>query len=504
MLAKEISRRKFLVGSGQKFTGLGLTIFAPKFLTQERRKKLNSENYIVRENAEVGTPDWFLENPAFFGEIAGYANKSSFKFGDEVSFYVSTRADNVPFKIEFFRMGWYEGAGARKIFETDKILGQSQGFWTPEEGKVGFRNGLYDEKLGLFEPNWEVSFKFEVDKRFVPGVYLARLTDIVGKQAFIPLVIQSDQADFGVCLPVTTWQAYNVYGGQSLYTGIPKGREAVKVSFARPYDIAPIAGHSAGKFLMFDYQFVRWLERVGFNSSYLASHDLHLQKPANFKAFVSTGHDEYWTREMRDNLESARTEGLNLAFFSGNSVYWQARLEPSTLGEDFQTLVCYRSKNLDPVVDKSLATDMWIKLDRPQNILTGLVGSTEGGVVKPPQYRPLVVVNTDYWVFSGTGLRTGDQIPGIIGYEYDKFIVNSFEPKDFVVIARSPVETLSGKGDFATAIVFRTWPAGSWTFSAGTIAWGWGLDDWGHANIGEFANFQIQKMTENILRKFLN
>ncbi len=62
------------------------------------------------------------------------------------------------------------------------------------------------------------------------------------------------------------------------------------------------------------------------------------------KAYISVGHDEYWSGEQRANVEAARDAGVNLLFWSGNEVYWKTRYEASIDGTDtaYRTLVCYK------------------------------------------------------------------------------------------------------------------------------------------------------------------
>ena len=45
--------------------------------------------------------------------------------------------------------------------------------------------------------------------------------------------------------------------------------------------------------------------------------------------FMSVGHDEYWSGNQRAKVEAARDAGVNLAFMSGNEVFWKTRWEAS-------------------------------------------------------------------------------------------------------------------------------------------------------------------------------
>jgi hypothetical protein len=95
---------------------------------------------------------------------------------------------------------------------------------------------------------------------------------------------------------------------------------------------------------------VRWLERNGYDVAYITDIDTH-EQPAmllRHRAFFSVGHDEYWSKQMRDNVEAALRSGVSLGFFSGNEMYWNIRLESSPLGPD-RVITCYKSAILDPI-----------------------------------------------------------------------------------------------------------------------------------------------------------
>ena len=76
---------------------------------------------------------------------------------------------------------------------------------------------------------------------------------------------------------------------------------------------------------------IRFLEQNGYDVSYVSGLDTHLDANliTKHKAFLSVGHDEYWSKDQRDHVQAARDAGTNLAFFSGNEVYWKTRWEES-------------------------------------------------------------------------------------------------------------------------------------------------------------------------------
>ena len=118
----------------------------------------------------------------------------------------------------------------------------------------------------------------------------------------------------------------------------------MKVSFDRPYD----QWDGAGCFFDWDFPMIRWLEREGYNVTYVTDVDAHAgtRYLPGRRVLLSVGHDEYWSKEMRDSWEAARDQGYALAFFGGNDIYWQVRYEPSAAGAAQRVLVCY--KDADP------------------------------------------------------------------------------------------------------------------------------------------------------------
>lgn len=101
--------------------------------------------------------------------------------------------------------------------------------------------------------------------------------------------------------------------------------------------------------LEYDFQMIRWLEKQGREVAYSTSLDTHSRPDLLWRhqAWISLGHDEYWSHEMRANIEAALQQGLHLGFFGANDVYWQSRFEDSPLGPD-HVLVCYKLAALDP------------------------------------------------------------------------------------------------------------------------------------------------------------
>jgi hypothetical protein len=476
-------------------------------------------NPIQRENARPGTTEWQLTNPAVLQEIEGYASLTSVEKGRPIHLYVNTQDDS--YRMDVYRMGWYGGAGGRLILGG--II------------RKGIRQAMpvADPETGLIECRWTDPYALTTDNPhdktdWLSGVYLVKLTARPsGKQGYIIFVVREDtrQSDYLFQSSVTTYQAYNNWGGQSLYGFNSVGRPARKVSFNRPYLMSenPVAasGNGAGEFLAnlsvppsdppspagWEYNMVRWLEREGYDVTYSTNIDTHADPSLleNHKAWLSVGHDEYWSWEMRTQIERARDRQIGLGFFSANTCYWQIRLEASPItGGANRTIVAYKDQALsedpyavdaDPSNDH-LITGRWREppLNRPEELLIGVMYEAN------PVNADLAVTDLSHWVVSGAGLPEDGRLPGLVGYEADR--VFGSVPPDLSIVAHSPY-VLDGTVHYADTVSY-TWPGGSTVFAAGTMQWAWGLDDF-NAPVLRPSRLHpaVQQMTRNVLARLI-
>ena len=424
-----------------------------------------ADNPTAAENRSAGDVEWQLRNTradapetmASFplvrtmrsSAIEGYASRASVYPGESLDFMVSMATEG-RFAVDFYRMGYYGGLGARHM------------------GRIGpFSAGPQPMPMmstqRLRECVWEKSAALTIPSDWHSGVYLAKLSvdEHYGPQSYIVFVVKSRRSADLLCqVSDMTWQAYNKWpGNDSLYTdGTPnvwyQGTET-RVSFDRPYAKycqimdAPLSLGS-GEFLLWEHPMAFWLESQGYDVAYCSNLDLHTDPDvlARCKAFISVGHDEYWSREMYDEVVKARDDGMSAAFFSGNSVYWEIEFHDSEVGgADCRV---FSRKRLFPDED-------------------ALMGVKSYG----PGYGDWAVTNPGHWVYEGTGLGQGDRIPGIIGWEYHG------SPADIPgleVVASS--ELFQGikepKEPAHTAVVYPC-ARGNWVFNAGTIWWPEGL-----------------------------
>ena len=274
---------------------------------------------IKDENAKPGTGNWRLTNDGDARDIEGYLNVTSAQPGETVNLFATTVAPS--FTVEAYRMGWYQGLGARLVWTSPPVPGKQQSAAT----LIAATN--------TYEANWDVSTPIVLDNTWVPGDYLLKLVASTGQQRWVPLTVRNDAstAAFVVVNAVTSWQAYNRWGGCSLYN-CPGGRgdRSKMVSFDRPYDIVT---DGSGDFIGNELPVVMRMEEIGLDVTYMTSVDTH-QRPEllkQHKAVISLGHDEYWSKGMVDGAFAARDSGVNLAFLGANAVFRQIRFEPSAL-----------------------------------------------------------------------------------------------------------------------------------------------------------------------------
>jgi len=230
----------------------------------------------------------------------------------------------------------------------------------------------------------------------------------------------------------------------------------VKVSFDRPY-----RDDGSGGFFYWqrwELYLIQWLEKNGYDVTYSTDVDTHTNgtRLLNFKGFLSAGHDEYWSQAMYDNVQVARDSGVSLAFFGANAICWQARYEPSAAGVPNRILVCYKDASLDPV-QGSTTTTLWRDplLKRPEQTLMGVQFSDENG----SQNYPYVVINSSNWVYQNTGVTDGSSVPGIVGYEWDRYDSNYPSPRavagTWTLLGKSPTITDSDTADYINSSMYQ-------------------------------------------------
>lgn len=441
-------------------------------------------NPITRENRKTGDPGWVLSPHAPKHELEGYGSRITVHPGDTVDVAVNV-ASVQPVSWRLYRVGWYGGAGARLI--------QSGGPVTVAPQPPCPR----DPTTSRVECAWATAFRVNTSADALSGVYLVKLHGRVG-ESYVPFVVNDGRAATVVVnVNVTSWQAYNDWGGESLYSDssgrMPHGK-AWEVSYDRPF----ANDHGAGRFLDYEADLIRFLEGVGYDVTYTTAFDLSHDATQVDAAhvFVSAANDEYWTAAERANVQAARERGVNLAFLGADQALWRIRLQPSSKGVPGRVIAAYKlDQNRDPVLAAKGPTASTARfrdppLARPENALVGVMYKNWLLV-----RQPFVVRDAASWVFAGTGLATGDSLPSAVSAEFDSRFDDGVEPHGLQTLASSPVVGAGGLPATAAATYYRA-ASGAEVIGIGSIGWVNGLGD------TPDADSRIARITRNILDRF--
>jgi hypothetical protein len=472
-------------------------------------------NPVACENTLPGNPasQWDVSG-AGDASIQGFATDISVNRGSTVQFKVDT--PSTAYHLDIYRMGYYNGDGARKLTTVVPLVASQ------------LQPGCFnDATTGLVDcGNWAVSASWSVPADAVSGIYFARLVrdDVPGDLAsHIFFIVRDDASTAPVLFQTsdTTWQAYNRYGGSSLYTGGPAGR-AYKVSYNRPFTTRDYAPED----FLFNSEFpmVRFLERNGYNVAYSTGLDAD-RYPARLlqhSSYVSSGHDEYWSNGQRAAVTAARDAGVNLAFFSGNLMLWKTRWEASLDGAatPHRTLVSYKETHANAKIDP--LPDVWTGSwrdprfsppadgGRPENALTGLMAD---GNEAPAAALEVPASMRSFRLWRNTSVAslapgaTATLGASTLGYEIDLERDNGFQPAGLVRLSSTPlnVPVLTDHGSTYAAdavthrlTLYRAPGTGGLVFDAGTVQWSWGLDGT-HDRGASVPNGDMQQATVNLL-----
>lgn len=475
-------------------------------------------NRIALENLNPGSPEseWQVEG-AGDATIQGFATNISTNVGDTVDFKIAT--DSTDYRIDIYRLGYYGGDGARKVASIEKTLDAPQIQPHP----------IVDAARGLIDAgNWAVSASWTIPEDLVSGVYVAKLVreDGSGGASHIPFIVRDDASTSDMVFQTsdTTWQAYNPWGGASLYggetpldpadmigylppncgCGVSAIGRAYAVSYNRPIvtnTSVPIYAAGPHSFVFgAEYSAIRWIEQNGYDVSYISGIDTTRAgaELLDHKAFLSVGHDEYWSAEQRANVEAARDAGVNLAFLGGNDVFWKVRWETSIdgSGTPYRTMVCYKESWAHAGIDPSdVATGTWRDPrfsdpgQEPENSLTGTAFTVNAfrfdTITIPYEFTQLRFWRNTEVAETAPG-ETASLVSGILGIEWNSDLDNGYRPAGLINLSLSTisVDTLLqdwgstfGPGEATHSLtMYRDQESGALVFSAGTMYWTWGLD----------------------------
>jgi SAM-dependent methyltransferase len=454
----------------------------------------------VRENELPGDGDWWGRPHAPAGALEAYASWPSAEPGGRLELHVSTDPP-ARYRVSIHRLGWYGGAGGRTVARHPQA-GDLQGLPRPAPA--------IEPGPSVPSCDWPVTDSIPIGRDWASGQYVAQLVLAEGglrdHVAYVPFVVRAPlerRADVLVQMPVTTAQAYNHWGGKSLYPSNSSDEEAaVRVSFDRPIPSWHEANLNARWPFIWDLQLLRFLEREGYDVAYTTDLDTHREPWGllGHPLVMTSGHDEYWSAEMRDAFEAVRESGAGLACMGANTCYWQARFE-----DDGRTMVMHRRAEADPEPDPARKTVRFRDLvpPRPERRLWGV--QYEDGLdypgAPPRHYELAAGCLGDPWL-AGTGFEGPATLEGLVGYEWDAFAGGEVAgASEGGAELGEPTIFLHHKGEpsNADAVRHRT-SAGGIVFAAGSLQFSWGLDDWG--NPGR-ADPRLQRLMRNGLDEMI-
>ena len=429
-----------------------------------------------------------------FSQEGGYLSSLSVAKGDKLAFYLST---SVPiFEFHIYKLG-----------KT-----KTQVFLLPSVKCV--LQSVPDSAFAL-GCNWEKTTEIIIPEQWLPGVYEADLPTSEGIKPLVFVVREKELGSYSkavVCLTANTWQAYNNWGGKSLYHFNSSDRKsAVKVSFDRPF-----SDSTTDLYYRWTNKLVTWLENEKIPVEFCVNSDLDRDPKFldHYKVYLTVGHDEYWSRPERNACEHLLGRAGKLIVLSGNTCWWQVRFEDS-----LRTLVCYKTASLDPdyQIQDSIVSSVWSRapIYDPPNSFIG-VSFEAGGYVNNDTILPAsqgyggyTVFNANHWIYKNTDVDDGEVIgkkDSIVGYETDGAsfywidgtpapiqIYNT--PSNFIYLGISPAATDENLLRGHATMGYFSFPGGGEVFNAASINWVNGLTGAGHV---------IPQMLRNIFHRFLN
>lgn len=430
---------------------------------------------------------------SIYAQEGGYVDKISVAKGDSIQFFISTSHSS--FDLNVYKWGF------------------SKTFVQVIPSITGGIQEVLDSSY-WYGCRWRANHILEIPINWDPGVYIAEFPTSNGIRGVLFAIKERNlgsYSDIVVSLSVNTWQAYNNYGGKSLYAFNSTDRiPSYKVSYQRPF----ADKWGSGQYFNWGNKLLKWLEAQNIKCELTTSMDLY-NNPAvleHYKVLIIVGHDEYWSKEERSQIEKFVEKGGRIIILSGNTCYWQVRFE-----DKGKTMVCYRNASIDPLyrIADSVVTTEWSKppVNYPENLITG-VGFRNGGYVaygmvlpRSLGYGDYAVYNSNHWIYKGTNLSDGDEFGWsntIVGYEADGALfnwVNGFpvvtgadqSPLNYKILGISPAANLNGNlRGHATMGIYK-YPNGGFVFNAATTDWVDGLT----------TDTIVQRITRNVIDRFI-
>lgn len=453
-------------------------------------------NEIVTENQLAGTSKsvWSIHGSIANqgdSQIEGFATQISTNAGQTVSFKVDTASSG--YTLDVYRLGYYGGNGARLVTSMHHSGASNQ----PEP--------IFNDATNTVDAgNWSVTDSWTIPASAVSGIYFAKLTTDTGNfQNVIPFIVRNDGTVSDVLFQTSdqTWEAYNPWGGYNLYQG-PSGTNsdrAYAVSYNRPIAMNSTSNEAGPADFLFgeEYAAIYWLEQNGYDVSYISGIDAATNAGSllNTKAYIDVGHDEYWTQSQFANVKAAANAGVDLAFLSGNQIYWDTELAPSFDASHTpnRTVVEYKDIWSGTQLDPNGAANGGAGLFRdpvygpgtPENSLSGTIFTVDDIQSLDNITIPASMSQLRLWRNTSIASSNGGTLTRLLGYEWDSDLDNGFRPGGLIDMSSTTrnVNSLlldngatTGSGTATHSLtLYRNPTSGALVFGAGTVMWSWGL-----------------------------
>ncbi|QQZ30543.1 hypothetical protein HMY34_18270 [Thiothrix subterranea] len=435
-----------------------------------------------------------FRNGDVFTEICGYIEAGTVQTGGQMRVHVASTLPN--FAIHMQR------AGNKDPNAVTSASFSGAGNYTPSANSY---NDL----------NWGSAYNVGIPSHLTSGIYELNFKNDLGNYSEFVAIKSAQPGSHSKVLvldSLPTKIAYSPIGGKSMYGFNSINGASPEVSMERPTGRGQWTEHR---------EFVKWLDQQGVSYEAASMMDLH-RDPAllsHYNLVILVGHNEYWSKEMRDNWDNYLAAGGNAAIFSGNTMWWQVRFSA-----DNKHMICYKNANNDPLKsDNSRVTTNWFTspVNRPENLSTG-VSFRHGGYANYTEganrhylNEGFTVTDASHWAFEGTGLSNqGVFGHKTVGYEVDgalfkmvngKPVVTGEDgtPTNFQILATTPAYAINspsltpgivpnnhnGQG-WGTLGVFKPTATSGTVFVAPTISWGEGLND-----------PQVARITRNVIER---
>lgn len=511
------------------------------------------------EELRLGRPVWLQtaqsEEPQ---RVWGYVDEHSIDPGGRFHVMLSGPPDGKPVsgRVEIHRIGYEPPSDRRRVFESEPLTVEP--FFAH---RTSGHTWLLDRTASAVGASWSPALTVEATDSWTSGYYSIDFVFADGTRdrdiAFLVVTRPDRGGDVLLKLSTATYQAYNRWGGHSLYDGDdgtrlyetkPFTTRGALVSFDRP---------TRSEFFEWEYYYVMWLEKLareeGFSVAYATNHDVTRDRAFvdNPRVFVSLGHDEYWSKEEFDwTWERIFVRGGNTLFLGANIAYWQVRYVDvnAPTHERGRQLVCYKSAN-DPICRQVMGnpelhiTDRFrAAARRPETMMVGvayqsnlkhryvgsacprcLMAGVRAGMTnseEEPRFA-LYVESTDFPFFAETGYEKGERVADVIGHEWDnrdpeaeygapgepreehcrlwheeRSRIQEIPLEDIRVVLSGKATDILGREGRAESVYFES-PAGGRVFSSGTIRWSWGLGKEG------FSEEKFGRLNRGLILHFL-